>query len=188
MKTLKNVVKSWIPLTVVITLLTGTVYGTVQQLVRLGADDTPIRMAEDTASALANGQPAESGMPPSKVEISQSLAPYVVVFDDSGKAIASSGVLHGQLPSIPTGVFDQVRRNGEGRITWQPEPGVRSATVIVRYGGSRPGFVMAGRSLREVENRIDTIGLRIGMGWLATEFAAMAVIAGVEFLMTRFFR
>ncbi len=48
-------------------------------------------------------------------------------------------------------------RVGEDRITWQPEPGIRSAVVVVHYTGATPGYVMAGRSLREVEWRIDRL-------------------------------
>ena len=44
----------------------------------------------------------------------------------------------------------RLARRGEDRLTWQPEPGVRSATVVVHYQGAQAGFVMAGRSLREV--------------------------------------
>ena len=29
------------------------------------------------------------------------------------------------------GVFDTVRARGEDRVTWQPENGVRNATVVV---------------------------------------------------------
>ncbi len=37
-------------------------------------------------------------------------------------------------------------------------PGVRNAVVVVRYGGEHPGFVLAGRSLREVEQRVSVMG------------------------------
>jgi len=62
--------------------------------------------------------------------------------------------LNGRVPVPPPGVFAATRNVPEQRLTWQPTPGVRSAIVIRHYGGSSPGFVLAGRSLREVEQRI----------------------------------
>lgn len=183
MQTVKNILKSLFPLAVVITLLSGLLYASVQQVLRMNANDPQIQMAEDVASALTRGQPLDSVVPTSKVDIAQSLAPYIVVYDDSGRAIASSGFLHDQIPSLPSGVFDYVRQHGEDRITWQPEPGVRSATVVTSYGGSRPGFVLAGRSLREVENRVDQFGLLIGLGWLGTLFAALVAVSLSEIVL-----
>jgi hypothetical protein len=113
------------------------------------------------------------------------VAPYVVVFDDTGHAIAGSGLLHNQYPALPSGVFDYVRQNGEDRITWQPEPGVRSATVVTRYGGAHPGFVLAGRSLRLVEERVDQLGLMVGLGWLGTLFAALVAVSLSEIVLGR---
>ncbi len=183
MQTIKNILKSWVPLAVVITLLTGLMYATVQQVLRMNADDPQIQMAEDVASALTAGKPLDSVVPAAQIDIATSLAPYVVVFDASGKAIASSGLLHNQMPTLPSGVFGSVRQRGEDRITWQPEPGVRSATVVTSYGGAQPGFVLAGRSLREVENRVDQFGLLIGLGWLGTMFAALVAVSLSEIIL-----
>jgi hypothetical protein len=177
MQIMKNILRNWIPLAVVITILLGGTYGAIQQVLRMSANDPQIQMAEDTAAALTNGQSIDSVVPATKVDLAQSLAPYVVVFDDSGKAIASSGFLHNQLPALPSGVFEYVRQHSEDRLTWQPEPGVRSATVVTRYTGAQSGFVMAGRSLREVESRDSNLELLIGLGWLGTLFASLVIVA-----------
>jgi hypothetical protein len=59
-------------------------------------------------------------------------------------------------------------------VTWQPRPGVRIATVTVPWNG---GTVLAGRSLRLVEEHAATLELLVGGGWLAT-LAALAAAAG----------
>ena len=176
MRKLKNILKWWLPLAVVITMLVGLIYVTAQQVLRMTVNDPQIQVAEDTATVLTNGQSVYSVLPSSKIDIAQSLAVYVVVFDDTGKAIASSGMLHNQMPTLPPGVFDYVRQHGENRITWQPEPGVRSAIVITRYTGASSGFVMAGRSMRESEARTDQLTLLLGAGWLATMGAALVLV------------
>jgi hypothetical protein len=180
MQILKNVFRGWLRFAVVITLLSGLVYIAVQQVLRTEGNDPQIQIAEDTASALTEGQAVESVVSSTRIDIAQSLAPYVVVFDDAGKVIASSGLMHNQPPTLPPGVLDYVRQHGQDRVTWQPEPGVRSATVITHHGGSRPGFVMAGRSLREVENRVSNLELIIGLGWLGTCLAALVMVALIE--------
>jgi len=82
-------------------------------------------------------------------------------------------------------VFDYVRQHGEDRITWQPEPGVRSATVVTSYGGAHPGFVLAGRSLRLVEERVDQLGLMVGLGWFGILFAALVAVTFSEIVLGR---
>ncbi len=167
MKTILHTLKFWLPLAAVVTILSALVYLTAQQSLRMNANDPQIQMAEDTARALASGQPAASLVPPTRVDIAQSLAPYLMVFDANGNLQASNAVLHGQTPSLPAGVFQNVRQHGEDRITWQPEPGVRSATVIAPIGDGSAGFVLAGRSLREVEKRIDQFTGLVAAAWLA---------------------
>ena len=164
---LKTILKYWLLLAVIITGLSGLFYVVVQQDIRLSANNPQIQMAEDTAAKLADGQQAQDIVPSEKIDIAKSLAPYTIVFDTTGKPIASSALLNGQIPTIPPGVFDYVRQNGEDRVTWQPQPGVRSAIVVTQFKGSNPGFVVAGRSLREVEIREDDILHIVLLGWIA---------------------
>lgn len=49
-------------------------------------------------------------------------------------------------------------REGGNRVTWQPSPDVRIALVVVPVRGHPDLVVLAGRSLREVEARVDRIG------------------------------
>lgn len=181
----KNIARSGFPLIVVITLFSGLVYVAVQQVLRTGANDPQIAMAEDIAIALTEGQSIEAVLPRSQIDIAQSLAPYVVVFDDAGRAVASSGLLHNKMPTLPPGVLEYVRQNGQDRITWQPELGVRSAITVMQYGGSRPGFVMAGRSLEEVEKRVTQLEMIIGMGWLGICGAALIAVSLSEIVLSR---
>jgi hypothetical protein len=165
---IKITIKHWLPLAVALTLVFGVLYVAIQQTLRLGANDPQIQMAEDISRALAAGQSLETLAPADKVDIAQSLAPYLIVYDAQGKVLRSSASLHGQIPELPQGVLDAARQMGENRITWQPEAGVRSAVVIAAVSGGQGGFVLAGRSLREAEKRIDLLGLQVGLGWAAS--------------------
>jgi hypothetical protein len=160
---LKTILKYWLLTAIIISGLFVIMYGLAQQVERLGADDPQIQMAEDAAARLANGASPQQVVPTEKVDIATSLAPYLIVFDRDGKPLASSAELNGGTPTIPSGIFESVKQQGEDRISWQPQSGVRSAIVVTQIKGGA-GFVLAGRSLREVEKResLEEIAL---LGW-----------------------
>jgi hypothetical protein len=182
MKILLQTLKLWLPLAAAVTLLCGVIYIAVQQDLRLGANEIPLQLAEDAAAALAGQQPAASVVPAAKVDIAQSLAPYLIVFDPNGSPLVSNATLHGSIPPVPSGVFDYTRQNGEDRITYMPESGVRSAAVVVAVSDGQGGFVFAGRSLREVESRIDLLTAQIAGGWLVTLAATLVLVLLFELL------
>ena len=184
MKTFKKVIRVWLPLALIISALCALVYLVEQQVLRMGANDPQIQWAEDAATALTKGSSAESVIPVNKVNIAASLAPFMIVFDDSGKPVASSALLHDQIPAYPVGVFDYVRKNGKDRVTWQPEPGVRIASVVVAYSGAQNGFVMAGRSLRETEKRIDLVGTYATFAWILTMLSSLLLVALAEIFLS----
>lgn len=178
-----NVMRVWLPGVVAATILAGLVYVALQQTLRLGANDPQIQMAEDTAAALGAGAEARTLVPTQPVDIARSLAPFLVVFDREGRVVASSATLDGATPTLPTGVLDATRQGGENRRTWEPRPGVRIASVITAVNGGAGGYVLAGRSLREVESRIDLLGLQVGLAWLALVGTTL-VLAGLVTLVS----
>jgi hypothetical protein len=180
MNRIAAVIRSWLPLAAVISLTCGLIYVSVQQIYRSNANDPQIQMAEDIARALADGQAPEGLLPAQRVDISQSLAPYVIIFDNNGGVVASNARLHGQVPEIPAGVLEYAGGRGQDRVTYQPEPGVRSATVTVAVPNGPGGYVLAGRSLREVEARVDRFGLMLGLGWLGSLAASLVLAVLIE--------
>ena len=177
-----RVLRYWLPGVVAATILAGLVYVAMQQTLRLGANDPQIQMAEDTAAALASGAEARTLVPTQTVDIGRSLAPFLIVFDREGQVVASSAALAGATPPLPAGVLDSTRQRGENRLTWQPRPGVRIASVITAVNGGAGGYVLAGRSLREVESRIDLLSLQVGLAWLAVIGATLVVAVVVALL------
>jgi hypothetical protein len=161
-----RILRRWIPLAFLTTAVCGLVYLTVQQSWRQNANDPQIQMAEDTAANLASVQnatstPAISG----SVNINESLAPYIVVYNASGSPIAGNGMFDGSLPDLPPGVFVYTSAYGEDRFTWQPQENIRQAVILVKIPGGNGGFVMAGRSLYEIENQEHRLGIEVGGVW-----------------------
>jgi hypothetical protein len=183
MKRIGNIVRHWLPLALVIVAMSGLVYLVVQQTLRLGANQPQVQMAEDTAAAIVHGESPTAVVPAATVDIETSLAPFMIVWDDNGKVLASSAVLHGQAPDLPVGVLNDVRLHREDRVSWQPGPGVRIAAVVVRVNGEKPGFVLAGRSLREIEQLIDQISRIVIAAALVTLLVALILVSLLELVL-----
>ncbi len=180
MSRMLTVLKVWLPLAVVVSAFCALVYVTVQQSLRQGANDPQVQMAEDAAAALNGGATDEAVVPKEQVEFSSSLAPFLVLYDMNGSPVAGSGLLNGKLPDYPVGALEAARGSGENRVTWQPQPGVRMASVVVPY---KAGYVVAGRSLREVENREAQTEMIAALAWLVTLAAVFVVVALAEFVL-----
>ncbi len=154
----------WLAGAAVVTALFGSLYIAVQQVERLGADDAPQRLASQVASELRGG--SRSVFSPRTVDLSSGLAAFVIVYDSGDRPVSGNGELDGQLASVPRGVLDDTRRDRSvHHVTWQPEPGLRFATVEIAVGDR---VVLAGQSLSPAEARIDSLGLLIAVGWIGT--------------------
>ena len=162
---LRTAAAIFLPLAVLATCLCGLIYVVVQQDLRSGANDPQQQLAEDAAAQLDKGASPSSRVAGPSVDLAASLAPFVVVYGPTGTVLATNGELGGQSPMLPAGVLASAQANGIDKVTWQPEPGVRIATVSVPWSG---GTVSAGRSLRLVEERESALELVIGAGWVAT--------------------
>ena len=94
-------------------------------------NDPQYQMAEDAAFALSGGADPKSLVPSSPpVELTQTLAPFLIIYDGKEEPVVSGAVLNGKVPKLPPGLLDYVKRKGEHMVTWQPQPDVREALVI----------------------------------------------------------
>jgi hypothetical protein len=150
----------------VITVVMGVQYMNVQQSYRSGANDPQIQMAEDITTDIKQGHSIGPHLKDDTVDLSKSLSPFFILYDNNGKPIQSSALLNGQIPQLPAGVLDYAKVHDDDRITWQPGPGVRLATVIKRTGASPVAFVAVGRSLKEVEVRESNLRTTVASGWI----------------------
>ncbi len=177
--------KNWLPYAAIITLLCGIIYIVTQQNFRMTANDPQYQLVEDGAAAIDKAADARSVInSTSTVEISKSLAPFMVIYDASGKFIASNGNLYGKALTIPKGVLDYIEKNGADAATWQPMPGVRLAMVGMRSGAGK--IVIAGRSLRKVEERISILGEQVLFGWVCSLIGLLIVVAFLDWTTKKY--
>jgi hypothetical protein len=155
-------------LALLVTGLVGFAYVSVQQVLRLNANDPQIELSEELTTLLEQGTSPDSLFPQNAgtIDMTHSLSVFVIVYDDNGKPVAGNAALNGSMPVPPSGVLDFVRAHQEERVTWQPGLGLRFATIVRSYKTANgSGFVLVGRSLREVEKRESQLMQLAGIAW-----------------------
>jgi len=170
-------IRNFIPLAVLITGLSGLVYWAVQQDIRIGSYEPQIQLSEDAAARISAGEDPKKIIPTGNIDISKSVAPYLVIYDDKDNVLASNATLNNQTPKVPQGVLDYAKNNGQDRISWQPATGVRSAIIVTHFSNSKvSGSVLSGRSLREPEKRIDMLGTQVALAYLVTMISTFGAV------------
>lgn len=157
----------YVVIIVIATVALGALYIAVQQALRIGADEPQGSMASDVAASLENGARAQD-LTKGQVNISTSMAPFIIVYDKSGKVVAGNGYIDGQVPQVPIGVLRNAGRGKANKVTWKPESKVRIASVTY---ATRDYYVLAGRSLKVVESYIDLF-----TKWIASIWAAIVLL------------
>jgi hypothetical protein len=150
----------------IVTVLCGLIYVSVQQAHRSAANDPQLQIASDLKAAIENNRSITQYMANDSTELSESLSVFKTIYNKNGDAIQSTGFLNGQLPGIPKGVFDFTNKNDKDVFTWQPQRGVRIAMVVKKINSPQIGFVAVGRSLKEAEKRESDLTMMVFVAWL----------------------
>ncbi len=158
----------WLSSAALATVFSLLAYAGIQQVHRTMANDPQIQIAEDASIALASGVPVSNVVPALNTDLGKSLAPFIIVYGPDKKAVAASGKLGADIPTPPTGVFDNAKAQGENRLSWQPEKSLRVAAVVRYFEGKQSGYVLVGRSLREIEAREQRLTFMVLMAWLVS--------------------
>jgi K+-sensing histidine kinase KdpD len=168
----KKVFVFWIIILLVSTFTSAMIYVIAQQSLRLAANIAPSQLAVETSMNLDSGKAAAAAAPANKTDISKSLSPFVIIYDNNKNVVAASATVSGAQPNYPSAVLKSVTKDNQARVTWQPKEDLRFATVAVK---SSNGYVVAGESLSETENIISTIGKLVLFSWLG--FAVFSALA-----------
>jgi hypothetical protein len=180
MKITKKLFILWITVMFLETFTCSLVYIIVQQTLRLGANELPMQLAIDTSIKLQEGLSVNDTIPADKVDISKSLSTFVMIYDNNKNLVATSGIMGSSNPEYPKGVLNYVDQKGEDRVTWQPQTGLRFASIVIKY---KYGYIVAARSLKEIEKLIDLIGIIVLSAWFACSVFSALVFGTIYFLM-----
>lgn len=161
---------------VAIVAVFGTIYVTAQQVVRLGANDPQVQLAEDLVPNLSGGMDPANLLGGQKTELGRSLAPFLIVYDAESKVLTSSVELAGNVPIVPKGVLDVAKKEGRNITTWKPKEGLYLAIVVNYYKSpSSEGYIVVGRSLREVDKSLNKILTLVAMAGVVTLAVTLAL-------------
>ena len=177
----------WVYGAAIVTALTGMLYLAVQQNYRQNGNDPQMQLAEDAAAKIEAGTQIDQVIPTTKVDITNSLSPWLAFYNNAGAPLLSQGELNGAPPTFPQGLLDSstwrlpesfIGSNGhkEVYVTWQASDGTRDALVIVQvHSPNGQGYVVAGRNMREIESRVVKLTFEMSIGWAATIFSLLVL-------------
>lgn len=149
----------------IVTVMMFTIYTVAQQNYRTGLNDPQVAIARDMQTQVNHGKPINPFFRTDPVDISNSLSPFAILYDANGKPIMSDALLHDNIPQLPAGIFDVVRKKEEHYVSWQPEHDVRMAMVIIKTNTDPVQFIAVGRSMELVEERIQAMTMTIFITW-----------------------
>jgi hypothetical protein len=178
-----RVARIWLPIAVALTAVCGLTYLSVQQSYRNGLDDPQVQLATDGAAALDSGAAPASLVNSPTIDASKSLAPFVIVFAKDNSMLEYGGSIGNDVRPPDDGVLETARTQGADRVTWQPIPGVRIASVSVAAKDGR--VVLAGRNMSAVEARIDNLTLITALAWGISLVGVLVTTVLIEFLGLR---
>ena len=101
----------------VITCFAFVVYVTYQQASRMGANEPQRSIVMDIAADLQNGKNLKD-YTAGYIDISNNMAPFVIIYDKYGKVVAGNGYLDNAVPQVPIGVLATSDNHKENSVTW----------------------------------------------------------------------
>lgn len=146
-------------------IIFGTIYGVNQQQQRQSANYPQIAYAIDAANSLNVNAPYAQ-IVKGKVNLNQSLAPFINIYSLSGQPLAGNGYLNGSLALFPYGALTASNNKYYSAVSWQPTTQLRFAAVTVK---ANHYYVVSARSLKIVEqNETSSFHLSLYGGILAS--------------------
>jgi len=149
----------------IVTIVIALVYVSVQQNYRMTANDPQVQIARDAADRLQHNRPVIP-FTSDTVDISKSLAIFTAYYNAHQQPVSSTGYMDGAIPKLPEGVLNYAKKHGEDWITWQPRKDVRLAAIVKYVSSPSVSYVVAGRSLQEVEIREGNLSKMTMIAWI----------------------
>ena len=92
-------------------------YIVAQKVIRLGANELPVRFTAETSIKLSNGHSVRDAIPEETVDISRSLNTFVMIFDKDKSLIASSAMMGRDKPVYVKGALYYTDKISEYKVT-----------------------------------------------------------------------
>ena len=149
-----------------ITFAAGSVIIGFQIVIREQANEPQRQMIDTFAAELRQSTGDLSIASHPKIDVASSQAPFVIVYDESKRVVASDAVLHETYPRIPDGVLAATDNGQINAITWNPEGKIRLATVVQQVSARGHNYyILSARSLASAETLKDQVLFAVLTGW-----------------------
>lgn len=143
---------------------------------RQNANDPQVEVTDQVASIVRQGVPLDAIVSGAEqIDLATSKALFVVVYDGDRNLVGSSATFNGDNPQIPGDALDKAKQAEDYRFDWQPDNGLKFGLVAKAIDDQ--AFVVAGRSLTEMENRAAALHLPLWIGWVAAVLVALLLTA-----------
>jgi len=174
----RRAVAVYFPLAFGLTIAAVIAWAIAQSSTRTAGNIPQLQIASDAARRL------DAGISPTviagghTVDLATNFATHISVYDRRGRLLASTARLDSTVPVPPKGVLDAAQRQRSNDVTWEPQPGLRIAAVVVSW---RSGTVLVGRSLAPIVQREVDLAKVVAAVWLIVlVVVGMAVMVAVR--------
>jgi hypothetical protein len=175
---LKKSLEAWIPSALILTLVFFFGGMAISQVYRTSADDPQVQYVEEIGNYLSTKDSDPKNVTgDQKIDPAKSLSPFVIIFNNDRKTVTSSADFEGGTPIPASSKFSKINKSylfgllkneGQVRFSWGLNSKVRVAAVLSSYQveGKDAGYILVGRSLKEVDGRILYSIVTLAIGWL----------------------
>lgn len=184
---LLRILKFWLITSFVIFVAVAASYVGAQQVLRQSANDPQAIIISNIKSKVFQGEDPRKLVPMEKIDISNDLSTFVQIYDSNFNLVSGNAYIGVQnnIPKVPEGVLKKamiVDSDGRSNVTWEPESGIRIATV--GEWSTDKWFIVSGRNIWEVEKRIETLTLQYAIGFVGAVVLDLIVVALLERLLS----
>ena len=139
---------------IAITFVCLIAYSMGQQIIRQSANLAPFQMANEAKIGLEGSESITQIFGDRLTDFTKSQMPFVIVYNLDKKPVSSTTLTENNIPQIPYGVLDSAKKSGQDRVTWQPQSGLRFATVVIPF---KDGYIVGGQSLTEFDRNVQKL-------------------------------
>jgi hypothetical protein len=155
---------------IIIVLTSATSFVLLQQNIRLSVDEEISTLSDNIVSAVEKNRAVLDNQPQDQlVDPTKSDLIFIQAYNDDNSIIFSTLGIDGNNQSkVPQNELDTAKKNNRNNITWSPKKDIRLATVIQRFNGEKPGYIVTGRSLKTSDVKIYKLGRIAALSALAS--------------------
>lgn len=162
----------FLALVILVSLIFASICWAARGTMRQAANDPQVEVTDQVAGIIRQGVPLDAIVGGAEqIDVVQSDALFVMIFDKDKNLAGSSAVLNGQPLSVPGESFDQAKATGDYRFDWQVSDDRKVAAVMKPVDDT--GYVLAGRSLAEYEKRANALSQPLWIGWIASVLTSL---------------